>query len=209
IAQPETVACYNGRMSAIVQSREGLRNPAAPLVKELHPTPDPWDIAQRLVGCPHLLFLDSALRHPTLGRYSFVTADPFEWIESRGNGVAVCGRERQPSDPFAVLAERLARFRIEPHPELPAFQGGAAGLFGYDLCHHIERLPRPRFDEFQTPDLAIGLYDWVIAFDHAADRAWLISTGLPETNPRRRFQRAQDRLRQIQRLLHQAPPALI
>ncbi len=71
-------------------------------------------------------------------------------------------------------------------PGLPPFQGGAAGLFGYDLCHHIERLPRPRRDEFQTPDLAVGFYDWVVAFDHAERRAWIVSTGLPESDAGRR-----------------------
>jgi anthranilate/para-aminobenzoate synthase component I len=64
---------------------------------------------------------------------------------------------RLPSSPIAF------GHRLPTLPGLPPFQGGAAGLFGYDLCHHIERLPRPHFDEFQTPDLAVGLYDWVLA----------------------------------------------
>src|SRR6516225_4645458 len=193
-------------MSATLQPREVSLDPAVPLVEDLHPAPDPWDLARRLAGRSHLLFFDSALSHPTLGRCSFVTADPFEWLESRGNSVLVSGEPPASTqglaDPFAVLAERLARFHVEPHPGLPPFQGGAAGLFGYDLCHHIERLPRPRFNEFETPDLAVGLYDWVVACDHAAGRAWLISTGLPETDPRRRGQRARTRLREICRLLH-------
>src|SRR5262245_31885961 len=188
-------------MIAIVQSRDNSLHPAALLVEELHPTPDPWDVAQRLAACPHLLFLDSALSHATLGRYSFITADPAEWITSRGNCVDVDRQSLRIADPFAVLAERLAQFGIEPHPDLPPFQGGFAGLFGYDLCHHIERLPRPRLDEFRTPDLAVGLYDWVIAFDHHLDRAWIISTGLPETNRSRRLQRARARLRQVKQFM--------
>ena len=75
-------------------------------------------------------------------------------------------RFEQPVDPFAVLAERLGRYQWSRCPGLPPFQGGAAGLFGYDLCHHLERLPRPPVDEFEVPDLAVGLYDWVVAFDH-------------------------------------------
>src|SRR5262245_17788947 len=143
-------------MSVILQSRDRLLDSAMPLVEELHPVPDPWDVARRLAGSPHLLFLDSASSHPTLGRYSFIAADPFEWIEARGDRVVVSGQAREPADPFAILAERLGRLRIESRPGLPPFQGGAAGLFGYDLCHHVERLPRPRFDEFQTPDFAVG-----------------------------------------------------
>src|SRR5436190_1420491 len=111
--------------------------PSAPLVEEVLPCPDPGDAFERLTGLRHALFLDSAQPHPTLGRYSFLTADPFEWLCARGRRTAVSGEPaaRAPADPLAVLAERLARFRVEPLPGLPPFQGGAAGLFGYDLCH--------------------------------------------------------------------------
>jgi para-aminobenzoate synthetase component I len=182
--------------------------PSTPLVEEAPPGLQPWDVFERLAGLPHALFLDSALSHPALGRYSFLTADPFEWLTARGRRVAVSGEPapREPADPLAVLAERLARFRAEPLPGLPPFQGGAAGLFGYDLCHHLERLPRPRFDEFAVPDLAVGLYDWVVAFDHVAGRSWLISTGLPEADPRRRRRRAARRLAAVRRRLLAPPP---
>jgi para-aminobenzoate synthetase component 1 len=171
--------------------------PAVPLVEELTPSPDPWDAARRLAHWPHLLFLDSAVRDSPLGRYSFITADPFDWLTSRGKN----------DNPFPRLADCLARWRTEPIPELPPFQGGIAGLFGYDLCHHIERLPRPTFDEFALPDLAVGCYDWVVAFDHHTTRAWIISTGLPESEPWRRQVRAVKRLRAVRRQLQAAPAA--
>lgn len=183
--------------------------------EELSPVPDPWQVVRRLAALPRLLFLDSVLPHSSLGRYSFITADPFEWIRSRGRRTWISGvaQPLKESDPFVVLAERLCRYQAEPIAGLPPFQGGAAGLFGYDLCHHLERLPRPRFDEFQVPDMAVGLYDWVIAFDHVADRAWLIATGFPETEPARRGRRAEQRLAKVKHLLRQgdpssAPPAL-
>jgi para-aminobenzoate synthetase component 1 len=174
-----------------------------PLIEELLPAPNPWDLFQCLQGSAHLLFLDSALADPTLGRYSYLTADPFDWLCSRGQRVRLANEAsvRQPADPFAVLAERLARYPAVPIAGLPPFQGGAAGLFSYDLCHHLERLPRPRFDEFEVPDLAVGFYDWVIAFDHVRERAWLISTGFPETTPSRRRQRAEQRLAEVKRRL--------
>ena len=175
--------------------------PTSPLVEELTPWLDPWDVCRRLASLPHLLFLDSAAAHPTLGRYSFVTADPFDWLCVRRGRVVDADNERGPVDPFAVLRERLQQWHIETIAGLPPFQGGAAGLFGYDLCHHIERLPRPRCDEFETPDLAVGFYDWVAAFDLVQRRAWLISTGLPETEPARRHNRAGRRLQALKRRL--------
>jgi len=45
----------------------------------------------------------------------------------------------------------------------------------------------------------------VVAFDHVAERAWLISTGLPETDPRRRRRRAARRLAAVKRRLHRRP----
>ncbi|HJT78950.1 MAG TPA: aminodeoxychorismate synthase component I [Gemmataceae bacterium] len=173
------------------------RKPPLPLVEELTPAPDAWEAFRRLAELPHVLFLDSALAHPTLGRYSFLTAAPAEFYGAHG----LCHE-----DPFTLIAERLRHYpRAEPVAGLPPFQGGAAGLFGYGLCHHVERLPRPRYDEFGLPDLAVGIYDWVLAFDHAQGRAWLISTGFPEIEPRRRRRRAERRLEEVQRRLGAAP----
>src|SRR5262245_32571426 len=183
-------ALYNERMAAILEPRPEVLQPVLPLVEELAPGLDAWEIARRLADRPRLLFLDSATPATAFGRHSYVTADPFHWLCSRGK-----------DDPFPRLASLLAHYRTAPLPDLPPFQGGAGGLFGYDLCHHIERLPRPRFDEFEGPDLAVGFYDWVIACDHQSKRSWLISTGLPETEPRRRRERAERRLRQVKRWL--------
>jgi para-aminobenzoate synthetase component 1 len=181
--------------------------PATPLAEELTPAPAAWDLARRLADLPHLLFLDSALPGGPLGRYSFVAADPFAFLRSRGGRVWLDGAPQPGADPFAALAGLLGRFHLPTRPALPPFQGGAAGLFGYDLCHHLERLPRPRLDEFQTPDLAVGLYDWVVAFDHALGRAWVVSTGLPEADPDRRLRRAAARLAAVRRRLDRPAPA--
>jgi para-aminobenzoate synthetase component 1 len=164
-----------------------------PSIEELTPAPDPWAVARQLAHLPHLLFLDSADRHPDRGRYSFVTADPVVWL-------------RDPADPFAELARRLAAFPLPSLPDLPPFQGGLAGLFGYGLQHAVERLPRPRFDEFAVPDLAVGFYDWVIAWDHALDRAWIISTGYPDVG-RKRSARAAKRLEAVRGWLQGGPHA--
>src|SRR5438874_8047748 len=88
---------------------------SAPWVEELTPAPRPEEVFERLVSLPHVLFFDSALRHPTLGRYSFLMADPFEWLQARASRTSVSGepQNREAADPFAVLAERLTRYRAE------------------------------------------------------------------------------------------------
>jgi para-aminobenzoate synthetase component 1 len=151
----------------------------------------------RLAHQPHCLFLDSARPDPLLARYSFLTADPFDYLEYPADG----------SDALGALERRWERFRSLTIEGLPPFQGGAAGLLGYELGHSLERLPTPRFDEFRTPGLAMGLYDLVLAVDHVQKKAWLISQGFPETERRARRRRAAERIEQFRSWLCAAHPA--
>jgi para-aminobenzoate synthetase component 1 len=57
----------------------------------------------------------------------------------------------------------------------------------------LEHLPAPRYDDLRLPHALLGLYDWVIAWDHRQSRAWLVSTGVPERGPSRTL-RASSRL---------------
>jgi para-aminobenzoate synthetase component 1 len=165
----------------------------------VEPLPDgltPCEAFLRLSRRPHCIFLDSALRVSELGRYSFVAADPFAFLR--------VGRDQQPA--LERLNSALTKFVAEPLAELPPFQGGAAGLFAYSLGEQFEQLPQPRIDEFEIPDLAIGLYDVVAAFDHRQKKGWLISQGFPESTPQARRQRAAARLRAFRNWLGEAGP---
>lgn len=192
-----------------------------PLVEDVTGSCSAWEACRRLANCPHLLFLDSARTEGRHGVYSFVSADPFAWLSARGR---VCQLDwyapevppipagvHESADPFLLLRSLWSNHRAESIPGLPPFQGGAAGLWGYDLAHHLERLPRARHDEFALPEMGIGLYDWVFAQDHSSGRAWLLSTGFPERDPARRVERARQRLRQVRSWLNtpaSSPPPL-
>jgi para-aminobenzoate synthetase component 1 len=148
-------------------------SPRSPLVEELSPPPDPARCCEQLEELPYRLFLDSASRDRRLGRYSFVTADPFAVVRS----------DQSAGDPLERVREALAPFTAEPIPGLPPFQGGAAGYLAYDWGLALERLPEPLFDDLGLSDVVLGLYDWVLAWDHVDGRAWLVSTGMPEREP--------------------------
>ena len=143
---------------------------AGPLVMELTPAPDAVHVFQCLNRLPHCLFLDSALRHQALGRYSFVAADPIAFLSMPADA----------SDALRVLSSQLEKFSAHTIPDLPPFQGGAAGLFSYDLARSLETVPHHQFDEFHTPAIAVGIYDSVCAFDHLLGKAWIISHGFRE-----------------------------
>jgi len=166
----------------------------APLVHELVPAPDPLDTCARFQDMPFLLFLDSASDPAHLGRYSFLAADPATAVRSKGlltQQLVEGSWIRVVADPLAHVGALVASHAAAPVAGLPPFQGGAAGYVGYDWGMMLERVPRPRYDDFQVPDVLLALYDWVIAWDHAAGRAWVISTGMPERGTARERRAAQ------------------
>src|SRR6059036_3388172 len=173
------------------------------LVHELVPAPDPLETCARFQGMPFLLFLDSAIDPEHLGRYSFLAADPVTAVRSKGllTQQLVEGKwVRVAGDPLAHVGALVASHAAAPVAGLPPFQGGAAGYVGYDWGMMLERVPRPRYDDLAVPDLLLGLYDWVIGWDHAAGLAWIISTGIPERGAAA-TQRAASRLAFVRELL--------
>ncbi|WP_181704059.1 aminodeoxychorismate synthase component I [Chthonobacter albigriseus] len=156
---------------------------------------DPIEAVGRLQGLPNLTFLDSAMEHATLGRFSFLAADPFATFRIEGGAgywndeqVAVGGRES-----LRVLKEKLALYHQASVPGLPPFQGGAAGYFAYDFGRDLERLPTPETLQPGVPSVLLHFYDVVLAWDHREAKAWLVSTGWPETDAVRREARAEER----------------
>ncbi len=139
---------------------------------------------------------ESGLRDQGSGKSnSRMTGDGLRVTEP-GNGVGRTG-----NDPLLIVRELLQPFHAEAIPDLPPFQGGAAGYIGYDYGAWLERLPRPRHDDLNIPDVVLGLYDWVVSWDHRAGRAWVLSTGAPETDPDARRARASERLAMVRRRL--------
>jgi len=79
----------------------------------------------------------------------------------------------------------LALHRLAPLSGLPPFQCGAAGLLAYEWGSQLDELPQGPPGDSPFPDTLLGVYDWVIAWDHHAGTAWAIASGYPEIGPAR------------------------
>jgi para-aminobenzoate synthetase component 1 len=90
------------------------------VVVELNPVPDVEAALRAVADLPHPVLFESALQRGGVGEYSFLSADPCEFRQ--------LDRATLGSDPFAELRVRLAIGRTETLPDLPPFQGGAAGV---------------------------------------------------------------------------------
>jgi para-aminobenzoate synthetase component 1 len=150
------------------------------LVHELVPAPQPTDICASLSGLPYRIFFDSAGRPGKYARYSFVAADPVSVITAKGSSIEVrdsTGELQQRSTGNVLLEVRrlLSKLVPPPEPDLPPFQGGAAGYIGYEFGAGLEQVPAAGVDDLIIPDVCMGLYDSVFSWDHDSGRAWLVS----------------------------------
>ena len=170
-----------------------------PLVEELSSAVSPAEALEALQDWPDIVLFESVLQRGRLGRYSFLTADPIATFELSSAEFGL--------QPFAGLQASLSQFSVDAVPDLPPFQGGAAGFLGYESGSCFERIPRPVHDEFELPDAWVGVFDWVLTWDHAAGRAWIISHGLSATDPDARRQRAQKRIDSVLGRLATPPAA--
>lgn len=154
---------------------------------------EPVDAAERLRPFGNLSFLDSAMRHSSLGRYSYVAADPFGKLVVQ-SGVTSWNGEIIDLPPLDALSHFLNLYRLDDEPGLLPFQGGAIGYFSYEFGRLLEHLPEPQVPpQGSVPDATWYFYDTILAFDHEAQKAWLISSGLPEQSESARMERSATR----------------
>jgi para-aminobenzoate synthetase component 1 len=166
--------------------------PELPLVEELPSWLDAVTAFRKLRNEFGVVFFDSALRHDTLGRYSFVSAWP-------GCIMTISPHATEKENSLQSLAKFARNRPTTAVAGLPPFQGGYIALLSYELSGSIERVPAATNNEFAMPVAAIGSYDVVLAYDHVAHRGWIISHG-DEYHSSRRDHAAQ-RLRQFKRFL--------
>lgn len=163
-----------------------------PYVMRLEKKWTPEVAFRQLAGCAQRMWLDSARTDDTLGRYSFVMADPAEVIQAG---------PLQVDEALTKLAALQRDFKLPTVAGLPPFQGGAAGYFSYDLNRHFEVVPETKFNEFHLPLLSFGVYDVVLSWDHVLGEGWLISTGYPEADATERLARAKQRAEALWQVL--------
>jgi para-aminobenzoate synthetase component 1 len=145
----------------------------------------PLDIFQLFHAEHGAILLHSAMQQDIVGRYSYIAVDPFDMITVKNGDV---------KNVLDILQQTLATYTQSVLPDLPPFQGGMAGVFAYEAYQYVEDFHIKTYDDMHVPDIALGLYDIVFSFDHLAKKAWLISTGFPEIEPRARLMRAKQRM---------------
>ena len=136
----------------------------------------------KLRGDGPSFLLESAEQGQRVGRWSFLGFRP--------RAVIRLDRGEHP-DPYAAVAEELARYRIAPLDGLPPFAGGAVGMFGYDLVRSAEpSVGEPNPDDTAMPELAVMVTDVLLAFDHLRHEVTVLANVVAEGDVERAYEDA-------------------
>lgn len=138
-----------------------------------------------LAAQPWAIFLDSGTAEARQGRYDILAADPTTTLVTQGDQTEIITRgetRHSQQDPFELLRSALGE-RAQPHADWP-FAGGALGYFSYDLGRRTESFPEVLKNDQNLPEMAVGIYDWVIVVDHDKQQTHLLSYGRDEKTRR-------------------------
>lgn len=119
---------------------------------------------------PWAMLLHSGFAEHQHNRFDIMVADPVATLTTDGNETLITradGTARSTQDSFLLLRQAMTQAGISArtHPDMP-FQGGALGLFSYDLGRRVETLPSQAKQDIHLPDMAVGIYDGVLIADH-------------------------------------------
>jgi anthranilate synthase component 1 len=152
----------------------------------------------KLRGDGPSFLLESAEQGQQVGRWSFLGFRP--------RAVIRLAHGEHP-DPYRLLDEELARYKIAPLEGLPPFAGGAVGTFGYDLARTAEpTIGEPNLDDTGAPALAVMVTDVLLAFDHLRHEVTVLANVVAEGDTARAYGEAAAAIAEVRERLRGPVP---
>ncbi|MDO8540671.1 MAG: aminodeoxychorismate synthase component I [Opitutaceae bacterium] len=167
------------------------------LLQEVEFGVGPEELFDVLCDRPPCFFLDSALSVGGLGRFSFIGFDPFVVFCARGDEITLTqdGRtEMHRGDVILELRRLFERYCAPASTALP-FASGAVGYFSYEFGLRFEGIARSSADDLGIPEVELGLYDGVLAFDLASKRTFIVANSVAGSDEQTIVQRVESTVR--------------
>ncbi|MEX9952630.1 aminodeoxychorismate synthase component 1 [Providencia rettgeri] len=133
-----------------------------------------------LAHLPWAMLLHSGNAKHLHNRFDIIVANPIATLTTYQLKTTITEQNHaslvSESDPFKLLQGLLDKYQPKRQEETECpFNGGALGLWSYDLGRRIEKLPEISTAELQFPDMAVGIYLWALIVDHHDKTTTLIS----------------------------------
>ena len=147
----------------------------------------PLSSYMKLASGPYSYLLESVQGGEKWGRYSIIGLPCRKILKVSGHQITITQdgsvvESCEVEDPLAFIEAFQRRYRAADLPDLPRFNGGLVGYFGYDTVRYIEpklsgKAPQ---DPLQTPDILLMVSEEVVVFDNLSGKLILIHHADPE-----------------------------
>ncbi len=140
------------------------------------------------------------------GRYSIIGLPAKKIFSVAGKKITImednkCINEYDTVDPLAEIEKIQKLYKVPQIDNMPRFNGGLVGYFGYETIKYIEpKLNKNnKKDPIGSPDILLMISDEVIVFDNLSGKLFIIVHANPEKN--NAYLNAKKRLDQIIEML--------
>lgn len=165
----------------------------------------------KLADAPYSYLFESVQGGEKWGRYSIIGLPCQLIIKIYGSQIRVFQNHELiqtliKPDPLKWIAQFQATFKVPELDELPKFNGGLVGYFGYDTVRYVEtRLGEaPPNDPLGCPDILLMVSDELVVFDNLSNRLFLIVHA--DTAQENAYQLAENRLDSLTQQLRESTP---
>ncbi len=143
----------------------------------------------KLANSPYSYFLESVQGGEKWGRYSFIglaaetiiKVYDYEVMVEK-NGVLV--EQHEVEDPLVWIENYQNQFNVPQLGDLPDFNGGLVGYFGYEIIRYIEpRLAKiDKTDELNVADILLMVSNDLLVVDNLSSKVHIITHINPDEN---------------------------
>jgi anthranilate synthase component I len=159
-----------------------------PLSREvLVDTDTPLALYLKLANNPYSYFLESVQGGEKWGRYSFVGLAAETIIKVNDYDVSIekngkLHKQYKVADPLAWIEDYQSKFKVPQLEELPDFNGGLVGYFGYEIIKFIEPKLKniKKKDELNVPDILLMVSNDLLVVDNLTSKVHIITHVNPE-----------------------------
>ena len=156
---------------------------------------------------PYAFLLESVEQADTIGRYSFIGANPSIVLRARGREVTIrrngVSESFESEDSLDDLKKLMSTYEPVAVEGLPKFHGGAVGYVSYDQVRRFERLPDNNPDPLELPDVYFMITDTILIFDHVRNKIQIVSNAHVQGDADAAHREAVGKIDDLQSLLEQ------